>query len=127
MQGNSNQSCSKFKGGKNFCFLRGGRGEAKSVEEFLKPVDGEVIEIEQPVKENQDYASAALRSATRQKMASDRNSCLGVFPLSMKPTSDQCESIFSVSERTYSKQRKSVDVVNLESQLFLKLNRDLWS
>ena len=43
------------------------------------------------------------------------------------PTSNDCERFFSAAGRAYGANRRSMDVVSFEAQMFLHVNRDLWN
>jgi len=45
----------------------------------------------------------------------------------IQPTSNDCERLFSKVGYLYNDRRQSMDPMNLEAQLFLNLNNDLWS
>lgn len=100
-------------------------GEAKSVAHLT--VDQSSNGGESDHSENQsammDDISEILRSVKRARVIADSKYVDCRF---IRPTSNMCERLFSISKQVLTDSRKSLLPVNLETQIFLKLNRHLW-
>ena len=77
--------------------------------------------------EGDDCLSFAQRALKRQKMAGWDNSNNYMDTRFLLPTSNICERLFSKCGHVLTNRRKGLMPANLESQIFLHFNRDLWN
>ena len=83
----------------------------------------ETVELVDNVnEENMSFAMRALKRARLTSAPSDKY----VNTRFLLPTSNICERLFSVAGKTLSDNRKSILPSNLEQQIFLNANSDLW-
>ena len=82
--------------------------ENKSLESFrrndLPNEDEDIAEVVND-KDGDDFADEVLRNAKRQRREAEFVSNFVSLDF-IKPTSNDCESLFSISERAYSKERR---------------------
>ncbi len=73
-----------------------------------------------------EYLSFSERALKRQRLINEESSNDYLDTPFLVPTSDICECLFSTDGYVFSQRRKGMNPVNLESQLFLHFNSDLW-
>jgi len=95
--------------------------QKKTATEIFK--NGDEVIVPQPPAE----LSFAERALKRQKSVSSVNSEEFIDTRFVLPTSNDCERLFSKVKYLWDDRRQSLLPMNLESQLFLNLNYDLWS
>ena len=81
---------------------------------------------EQTMEYNDENLSFAERALKRRKRADDRTKLQYMDSRFLIPTSNICERLFSRVGYALPSRRKGTSPVNLEAQVFLYLNRDLW-
>eukprot|EP00171_Calliarthron_tuberculosum_P001888 IDg1888t1 len=74
-----------------------------------------------------DRLSFAQSALKRQRRSSSSHSVQYMNLKFLLPTSNVCERLFSRSGHLFNERRRSLNPANLESQLFLRLNNDLWN
>lgn len=85
------------------------------------------------VSENADVVSEdaslsfAQRALKRQRLMEEEHGDIYADTRFLLPSSNICERLFSLAGITSSERRKRLNPANLESQLFLHSNRDLWN
>ena len=85
-----------------------------------------LIEEDQSTVNSDDGMSFAQRALKRQKLNDENKSGKYMDTRFCVPSSNVCELLFSKAGYVLSDRRKNITPANLESQLFLHLNSDLW-
>lgn len=85
-----------------------------------------IIRVENSYEDEEAVLSFAQRAMKRQKVSSfQRTKYIDIRFL--LPTSNLCERLFSKAGYAFNERRRGILPSNFESQIFLNLNRDLWS
>ena len=106
--------------GKNDSLQRQERAVLSSLKAESTWTVGDSVEIEG----NLSFAERALK---RQRRSCGTNACRYIDTRFLLPTSNDCERLFSTVGHLLTDRRKSISPANLEAQIFLNSNCDLWT
>ena len=104
------------------------RSEKNAVKHLLKPQELAPRAVIEEEEDDNQGLMAAIRRLKKRK-TSDSDSCMASNYIDLRfirPTTNICERMFSVSGFTFCKTRQGLLPSNLEMQLFLKGNEHLW-
>ncbi len=102
--------------------------EREAVSMFLKAPDALVVEPAAESAAVSDYAQRALDMATSRSIAGTLLPMMESYESTshVLPTSNLCERLFSVAKHVITDSRSSITPTNLECDILLLNNRDLW-